>query len=238
MRLSGEALITLFQLDLTTVGGPGTIHFTKDSQGVALVAFRGQDYQQVDVEANGFEWAGSGPMPRPTIRVSNVAGLLTTYLLDYNDLIGCKLTRIRTFARFLDGHEDSAEAPYAYIADVFVVEQKVQQNATAIEWRLSSALDQQGRMLPNRQIVRDNCMFRYRTWDAALGRFDNGDPTDARAPLVTCPYADANYFDRHDNTVATAAQDQCSKKVSGCKVRFGQYGSLPFGGFPAVARTR
>ena len=238
MRLGGEALLSLYQLDLTSVGGPGTIFFTEDVGVGGVISFMGQAYQQVAVNTSGFEWAGSGPMPRPTIRVNNVGGLFTTYLLDYGDLIGARLSRIRTFARFLDGAADAAEAPYAYVADQFVVEQKVQQTAAMIEWRLSSILDQQGRMLPGRQVIRDTCMFRYRTWDASLGRFDNGDPADPRAPLVTCPYASAVYFDREDNGVLSPADDRCSKKLSGCKARFDEYGVLPFGGFPAVARTR
>lgn len=237
-RFGGENLIQLYQLDLTPVGGTGAIRFTRDTLNGGFIYFMGVEYKQIDVDASGFEWNGTGPLPRPSIRVNNVAGLLSSYLIQYGDLVGAKLTRIRTFQRFLDGQPDAAEAPYAYTSDQYVIEQKSQHNKVFVEFKLASILDQQGRMLPGRQVVRDTCMWRYRAWDAALNRFDNGDANDPRAAFVTCPYVGSSYYDENDATVASPAQDRCSKKVSGCKVRFGANNTLPFGGFPGVARTR
>ena len=33
------------------------------------------------------------------------------------------------------------------------------------------------------------------------------------------------------------AKDQCSRTMTGCKLRFGPFAELPFGGFPGIARV-
>lgn len=41
------------------------------------------------------------------------------------------------------------------------------------------------------------------------------------------------YFDANDLIVSTAAEDQCGKRLTSCKIRFGSR-ALPFGGFPSA----
>lgn len=41
------------------------------------------------------------------------------------------------------------------------------------------------------------------------------------------------YYDSNDLIVTTASQDQCGKRLTSCKIRFGSL-SLPFGGFPSA----
>lgn len=44
------------------------------------------------------------------------------------------------------------------------------------------------------------------------------------------------YYDRNDIPTWTQADDQCSKRTDGCKLRFGGSERLPFGGFPGVGQ--
>lgn len=42
------------------------------------------------------------------------------------------------------------------------------------------------------------------------------------------------YWDVNDDSVALASQDVCGKKLSSCKLRFGEFNVLPYGGFPGA----
>jgi lambda family phage minor tail protein L len=145
----------------------------------------------------------------------------------YGDLIGCEVSRVRTFQQFLDGQLEAD--PTAYFGpDTFKVERKTDENPVYIEWELSASIDQQGVKLPRRQVLRDTCSLMYRVWNASTNSFDY--------THATCPYTGSAYFDVHDNAT-TAAQDTCSLRLSSCKLRF-QPAPLPYGGFPGVARVQ
>jgi phage-related protein len=54
------------------------------------------------IESEGYEYNGR-QLPRPTLRVSNIAGTITTLLLTLpQGLEGAKVTRIRTLERYID----------------------------------------------------------------------------------------------------------------------------------------
>ena len=46
--------------------------------------------------------SAKGELPRPKVSITNVQGLFSGLIRMYDDLIGAKLTRKRTFARYLD----------------------------------------------------------------------------------------------------------------------------------------
>ena len=54
------------------------------------------------IEAEGFDYSGK-TLPRPTLRISNVLGTITSLLLPLpQGLEGAKVTRIRTLERYID----------------------------------------------------------------------------------------------------------------------------------------
>lgn len=411
-------MVSLFELDLSPLGVAQTLYFTVGANGTQPIQFRGNTYTPVDIEASGFEISGKGPIAQPTVRIANVTNAITSLLEDYDDLVGARVRRIRTFTDFLDGglegrnaswtdpmayanatafnaewetpsgsgeltfsasgdsdgsgyvavgnnsgndmrwlihrqsvrfnpgdlYEISARvyreagagtvylgvagrdindtkwistlgtdvfssahyvaasgaaptngvwttytgyfkglaataggvapnqaspsalrngiryfrplvlvnyngvagitrigevkwrkiAPasvayedYAFPTEVYTVERKSAHNRTFVEWQLNAALDQEGKMLPGRQVLRDTCMQRYRTW--------NGTSFDYSK--ATCPYTGTGYF-KADGTATTAALDSCGKKLSDCRLRFGQNGQLPTRKFPGVSRLR
>jgi lambda family phage minor tail protein L len=223
-RLDPSARVELFELDATSVGG--TIYrFHAGKNGlIADVVWQGLTYSAYPIEASGFEMSGKGALPRPTIRVSNVLGTISALVLLYEDLAGCKVTRIRTMVKFLDGvnfaggtnptADDTAEYP----RDVYVIDRRSGEDRDVVEFELASSLDMAGVMFPSRQVIQNYCPWVYRGSE--------------------CGYAGTNYFDTNDLPAATIGLDVCGKRLSSCRKRFGQYGELPYGGFPAVGMTR
>lgn len=217
--------VELFQLDTTSVGGP-LYYFCQSKFEAASVIFGGVTYTAVDVEFRDMQVSGLGALPTPTISISNSNSIYQAIVNTYGDLLGCTLSRIRTFKRFLDGQPDAD--PTAYFGpDIFYVEQKTNETPIAIEWKLSASIDQDGKMLPGRQVIRDTCLWRYRVWTGAV--FDY---TKAQ-----CPYAGATSYDVN-GTVTTSANDRCARTIDACQLRFGAGQPIPFGGFPGVGRVR
>lgn len=226
-QLSQDSIINLYSIDLSKYGA-GFQYFVSGAEvGDTSIVFDGVTYTPIDMSATGFEISGTGGLPTPTVRIVN-RGFIQNLLKDYNDLIGCKFTRIRTYRKFLDDG-DSPDSNAYYGPDIFIIEQKKAENVLFVEWDLSAAIDQEGKMLPGRQVIRDTCLWRYRVWDA--------DSSSFIYTGVQCPYVGTNYFDI-ENNATTADKDVCSRRISGCKARFGDDAPLPFGGFPGVSRVR
>lgn len=112
--LTLEPIIELFELELNqTLHGASTVyrwHSGASSNDNADITFGGNAYLRLPIEADGFEYSAgqNSSLPRPTLRVSNLFGTVTSILLEVNettvgnDLTGAKLTRIRTLARYID----------------------------------------------------------------------------------------------------------------------------------------
>lgn len=220
-------LVELFIIDLSTYGG-SNYYFTSSAKETSAIVFQGQTFTPIDFKAEGFETNGSGSLPTPKIQISNTTKAISEAVIAYNDLIGCKITRLRTFRNFLDG-ELNADPNAMLPADVFIIDRKSVHNKLYIEWELAAAMDQQGRMLPGRQVLRDTCTHRYRAWNPDTGDFDYS--------KVTCPYAGTGYFTFSGDSTFNPGEDICGKKFSDCKARFGNQ-DLPTRAFPGVARVR
>ena len=111
-EINPGAVIELFTLQLdATLHGSTTIyrfHNGANLNANGEVVWAGNTYLRFPIECTGFEFTGTGTLPRPSISVSNIFGTLTAIMQNVNqttvgnDLNGAKLTRIRTLARFLD----------------------------------------------------------------------------------------------------------------------------------------
>jgi lambda family phage minor tail protein L len=224
-KLEPGTLVHLYLVDLSPIGVNEQWSFCPSGQ----VTFQGIVFTYADVEADGFEWSGTGTLPQPKLRITNSTRLISGAAAAYQDLIGAKITRYKTYSQFLDdGDEANPDAMFS--PEVYVFERKTAHNKFQVEWQLSAAMDQQGRTIPGRIVVRDFCMWRYRVWNADAGAFDYS--------KVQCPYEGGASFDTNGNAVSPD-QDRPSRKLNTCcKVRFGPNAVYPFGGFPGVARTR
>lgn len=213
-RLDPGRIIELFELDLTVIGGTDHFYFHAGTNEVmSPIVWQGVTYQPFPVMADGFEISSRGTLPRPTMQVANVSGVISAAVMELDDLVGAKIVRRRTFAIYLDG-QPGADPGQHLPDDVFYIERKISENRAVVKFELASAMDLQGVQLPFRVIAVNACPWQYRG--------------------EGCGYAGTSYFDVLDQTVGSLALDVCSKKVSGCKARFGVRGVLPFGGFPAA----
>lgn len=189
--------------------------------------FQSQVYTPVPIEAEGFEWSGRGPIPRPRIRISNINNLAGALAINMADLLGCKLTRIRTFARHLDGGSQ-ADSGQIFEPDIWFLDRKVHHSPAMIEWEMASIMDVEGRQLPGRQILRDVCTHTYRRWNSVLATFDYS--------AATCPYTGSRYIKASGADTGIPSEDSCGRRLVDCKARFGT-APLPTRAFPGVGKT-
>lgn len=226
--LNPGAIVTLYELDATAIGGSISRFHAGTNQLRQAVVWQGNTYTPFPIEVTGFDISGKGQLPRPVVRVANVNGLLGALVRDYDDLIGAKLTRKRTLARFLDAVNfpgsvnPNADPTAAFPDDVFFIDRKSGENKVAIEFELSASFDVNGVQLPRRYIVQNVCPWRYRVNDQSSA----------------CTWVGSTYYDANDQPVGSAAQDVCGKRLSSCQVRFGNGAALPFGGMPAAGLVR
>lgn len=224
-------LVVLFDVDLTPLGGEilryvsGTLPGANPGE-YQPVRWRGNVYMPAPFEASGYETNGRSALPTPTLRMGS-SRELSSLLRQFGDCVGMQVTRWRTFSKYLDG-QPLADPNAHFQPDVFLISRKVSQSKVATEFELAAAMDQQGKKLPARQILRDVCTWRYRSWNTETGAFDYAE--------ALCPYTGNAYYNIAGQPCA-AAQDLCGKRLSDCELRFGS-APLPTSAFPGVARTR
>ena len=226
-KLNPSAIIELFELHLdNTLHGSTDVYRFHAGANAAItgnVVFKGNTYTRIPVEADGFEFTNTGSLPRPTLTIANLDGTMSTLLLLVNattagnDLGGAEVRRIRTLKKFLDG-ESTADPNAKFPDERWYVDRKANESRNSVTFELASKFDLAGQKLPKRQLVANVCQWVYRSSE--------------------CSYTGTDYYDVNGNEVSTAAQDVCGKRVSSCKLRFGNNGDLPFGSFPGAGLTK
>ena len=107
-KLEPGDLIDLFELDMSTGTAPSTEPIFRWHSGMnenyQEIVWQGNRYSAFPIEADGFEFSGKGSIPRPKLTVANITTLLSGVLSSYDDLVGSKVTRKRTFAKYLDAY--------------------------------------------------------------------------------------------------------------------------------------
>lgn len=231
-KIAPSSIIELFELELvTSLHGSNTVyrfHAGSNMNANGELVWNSNSYQRFPVEATGFEYSGTGSLPRPTIKVSNILGSITSILLTvnnttaHNDLTGAKLTRIRTMARYIDTANFSGGTnPYGtpdptaeFPREVYYVARKSTENRQLVEFELAAAFDLAGVRAPKRQCIQNICQWVYRSTE--------------------CGYTGTNYWTANDEEVSSASSDVCGKRLSSCKLRFGSTAELPYGSFPGI----
>ena len=228
-----SAIIELFELRLdSNLHGSSEIyrwHPGVNEQVTGNIVWGGETYARAPIQAEGFEYKNSGTLPRPTLTVDNTGNLITALLLLVNattvgnDLAGAEVRRIRTLKKFLDAANfasgNSDADPYAaFPEERWFIDRKSAETRNAVSFELASKFDVAGQKLPKRQCVANICQWEYRSSE--------------------CGYTGSNFFDVNDNAAATLAQDRCGKRLSSCKLRFGENDPLPFGSFPSAGLSR
>ena len=209
-------------MSVTTSGGKLYFHAGTNELSEPII-WQGVTYNPWPIAASGFDKNGQGKLPRPKLQVSNLDGIISAEVQSNEDLIGCKLIRRVTLARFLDAANftegnPTADANQHFADEMWYIDQKTFEDREIVEFELASAFDLMGVMLPNRQIVKNSCQWRYRS--------------------AECGYT-GPYFDKNDAPTKLASADYCTKRLSSCRARINYFanGIIAFGGFPGANRA-
>lgn len=149
-----DRVVELYVLDGTSIGAP-VFYFTPNVNpgGTGSVDFQGQTYTAFPIVMEGIQKSTDGASPRPTLRVSNVTRFLQSYVAQYGDLVGARVRRMVTLAKYLD--TGTSPGNQLLLDDTYVIDQK-KQNKTLIEFTLASVIDVPGKNLPGRTVLRQN----------------------------------------------------------------------------------
>jgi lambda family phage minor tail protein L len=213
-------VVDLYSLDIAALLPPGSTdqslyHFCNWTQtNGSDVIYKGVTYTALPLEASGFERSTKGQLERPSITFANIGLAITGLANTYEDLVGATVGRMRTLTTYLDG-QPGADPDAYWGPDEWIVEQKSGENRLSVTFQLAVAFDLEGRSLPARRMLREQCPWDYKS-------------------DIGCHYAGANgYFDINDVPTGPAG-DICGKRLESCKLRFGNTGRIPFGGFPGL----
>lgn len=191
--LTPSALITLFEIDCSTIGRdtgyiPSSILLNNTDSLVfrihnniklinTSIYYQNKEYKACPVDAEGFEVSSNGKIPTPRLTISVPdAGIealkqLKRVIFEIGDLTGATVTRIRTFAKYLDSKnfidqivpDDFEPDQYAeFPRDVFYIDRKAQEDKNTLQFELGSIIDIQNILLPSRLVISNRCTAFYR----------------------------------------------------------------------------
>ncbi|HAY0143131.1 TPA: phage minor tail protein L [Escherichia coli] len=214
-RLTQSALVVLWEIDLTEVGGERYFFCNEQNEKGEPVTWQGRQYQAYPIQGTGFELNGKGSAARPTLTVSNLHGMVTGMAEDLQSLVGGTVVRRKVYARFLDAvnfvNGNSDADPEQEVISRWRIEQCSELSAVSASFVLSTPTETDGAVFPGRIMLANTCTWTYR-----------GDECGYHGPAVA---------DEYDQPTSDITKDKCSKCLSGCKFR-NNVGN--FGGFLCV----
>lgn len=160
-----DAVVELFDIDLSPITGDAgdVYYFTNQTKpDGSAIEWQGRTYSPLPIISTGYEKSTTGQIAQPSLTAANILGTFSELIKDYDDLVGAKVTRRRTLAKYLDG-EPNADPLQEFPIDVYYIERKTEETAIAITWDLASVLDLEGLKLPRRIITQNLCLWRYRS---------------------------------------------------------------------------
>ena len=177
--LDPSAIISLYRVNLQDKG-EYLFHGGENGYKQKIV-FNGLQYDFFPLKAQGFEMHGDGRLPRPKLTMSNHQGTISLRLNYFDDFINYRVTRIKTFVKYLDNvnfpnginphAEPDPEA--AFTEDVYFINQKTREDDNIVEFELVSILELEGANVPARTVYSNNCAWAYRS---SVGCRYNGKP--------------------------------------------------------------
>lgn len=222
--LTPSSIITLFEIDATDLALDSGIINQSDVDngglvfrihnnikiGLTSIIWNGEEYLAAPVAAEGFETSSKGTLPIPKMSISTnddgipFLAILKDKIRQLDDLVGAKVTRIRTFAKYLDATnfvdnnipENFAPDPYVeFPRDVYYIDRKASENKYGITFELASLLDVEGLQLPRGIVTTDTCRFNYRGcgcfYESIRNEAVHGKATESILPTEAPPVANS-----------------------------------------------
>lgn len=231
-KLSVTGLVTLYELDATKLGAGimrwhGHVSFedwaliNPDIKAVKSdIIWQGQTYSPIPIQSDGLEMRGDGRASTPSLAIANnlngLQGAISALCLRHDDFAGAKLTVINTMAKYLDAANFAAGNPQAaneYRKQLWYVEQKTSENASAVTFELSNPVDFEGARIPSREITS------FCHW-CVHGRYRQSE----------CQYMGTDMFTEDGTPTNSPELDKCGGRLVDCRLRNNEG---RFGGFPS-----
>lgn len=192
MSLSPSSLISLYEISVADLGfSAGIISQTEVSLNINTIFrfhnsinltssslyWQGNEYIAAPIIAQGFETSlkGSPVTPSLSISVSDEGipqlTMLKQRIYQLGDIVGAKVTRIRTFARFIDATNFFNQTPPQNFfpdpnqelpRDIYYIDRLANENKNAITYDLSQLFEVEGITLPGRIVSEQSCVAAYR----------------------------------------------------------------------------
>ena len=193
-----SALVVLWEIDLTEVGGDRYFFCNEQNEKGEPVTWQGRQYQAYPIQGSGFEMNGKGASARPTLKVSNLYGMVTGMAEDMQSLVGGTVVRRKVYARFLDAvnfvNGNSYADPEQEVISRWRIEQCSELSAVSASFVLSTPTETDGAVFPGRIMLANTCTWTYR-----------GDE---------CGYSGPAVADEYDQPTSDITKDKCSKCLS------------------------
>jgi lambda family phage minor tail protein L len=131
----------------------------------------------------GFEMTSSGELPRPKLTLPAMKAInsraeddtsntvwqdLKRGILLLNNLIGAKVTRTRTFAKYLDADNEAegagteADPNAQFPKEVYYIDSKILEDKDNLQFELTTFTDMENFKLPGRIVLASRCPWAYR----------------------------------------------------------------------------
>tara|TARA_A200000159_G_scaffold83859_2_gene77539 strand:+ start:1908 stop:3041 length:1134 start_codon:yes stop_codon:yes gene_type:complete len=162
-------LITLFELEIDgsfVYFHSGVDYSLDDLQFVSLDGTAINTYTPLPITIDGMLLQADGAQARPTITMANVTTVFKNARdgLSNEDLIGKKLIRRQTFAKYLVGGTPGSsvgQIPVEFPTREYLIDRISAETSTFISFELAAPFDLEGITLPRRKIIGKYCSWAY-----------------------------------------------------------------------------
>lgn len=148
------AFIELFKIDLTPISGQTSVYrFTPmvntANPGDGHITWGGENYLPFPISISNVGFSIDDAPARPTLTISNISKLFGMLSFTIQDVIGAKVTYIRTFADYIGGDGALSAPPLR-----FFIARKTSHNLSNIAFELRSPVDKERAFFPKRQMLK------------------------------------------------------------------------------------
>ena len=221
--LSPGALVVFYELDLSSLGGSKFYFHNERVPAGGSLWWQGVEYVQFPITAEGFESSQGKDLPKPTVSVANVTGVISSLIREWDDLLGSKFIRRRTLSTYLDavnfpGGNPLADPSQQFPDEEWAISRKSAENNVQVTFEMCAAFDLENEVIPARPCAANCCPWLYRGSE--------------------CSYGGGAVADYNDYPTSDITKDVCGKRETSCRLRFGDFSPLPYGGFVGVGIVR
>lgn len=168
--LEPSTLISLYSIDLSSKTNSADFYrFHAGENGYdQAISFKGKTYNYFPIRVDGFNYDDSKP-PRPRIAFDNTDSFMSLKLKYFDNFLGYRFTRLRTFVKFLDDSNfPNNRNPHStdrssFPEEEYVFNKKTTENSSTVEFELSTPIDLEVANVPARDVIYNACRWCYRS---------------------------------------------------------------------------